>query len=214
MLQGVIFDMDGVLINSEVVYREQFHDFLKSRGIEVEISELNFLAGSCQKVENEYFAKKLNTPIEEVDKLKKAYFKEHPISYKKLKKPYVDEILDYLVSRNIKIGLASSSRKKTIIQVLKECNISKYFNIIVSGEMFLETKPNPEIYNYSAKAMNISKEQLLVIEDSNYGVQAGKAAGIKVAAVLDPVLKFDVKEADYKIASLKDVIKIIEAQER
>lgn len=214
MIKGVIFDMDGVLINSEVVYRDLFHEFLKSKGIEIEISELNFLAGSCNKVENEYFAKKLNTSINEAAEFKKAYFSKCIVNYEKLKKPYVDELLEYLVSKNIKIGLASSSKMKDIKQVLKECKIKKYFDVVVSGEMFLETKPNPEIYNYSVSAMGMKNEDLLVIEDSNYGVQAGKAAGLKVAAVLDSILKFDVAIADYKVNSLKDVIKIIESQER
>lgn len=214
MIKGVIFDMDGVLIDSEIVYRNHFYEFLKNKEIDIEISELNFLAGSCQKVENEYFAKKLNTTIEEADGIKKAYFKELTIDYSRLKKPYVNELLDYLASKNIKIGLASSSKMENIKQVLEECGIKKYFSIIVSGEMFLETKPNPEIYNYSADAMNINKKDLLVVEDSNYGVQAGKAAGLKVAAVLDTVINFDVEVADYKINSLKDVIEIIETQER
>lgn len=214
MIKGVIFDMDGVLINSEVVYRDQFYGFLKSQEIEIEIEELNFLSGSCEKVENEYFAKKLNTSIEEACRLKKIYFKEHPVNYEKLKKPYVDEILEYLVCKNIKIALASSSKMDNITKVLEECKITKYFSIVVSGEMFVETKPNPEIYNYSVNKIDLAREELLVIEDSNYGVQAAKAAGLKVAAVLDPILKFDVEVADYKVASLKDVIKIIEVQER
>lgn len=214
MIKGVIFDMDGVLIDSELVYCKLSYKFLKSNGIEVEISDLYFLAGSCQRAENEYFAKKLNISIKKADEMKKAFFNEYTIDYAKLKKPYVKEILDYLVSKDIKIGLASSSRMENINQVLEECKIKKYFNIIVSGEMFLETKPNPEIYNYSVDAMNMNKKDLLVVEDSNYGVQACKAAGLKVVAILDPVLNFDVEMADYKVNSLKDVIEIIESQER
>ena len=206
--------MDGVLINSEIVYRNHFYEFLKNKEIDLEISELNFLAGSCEKVENEYFAKKLNTSIEKAKKMKKAYFKEIAIDYSKLKKPYVNELLDYLALNNIKIGLASSSKMKNIDQVLDECEIKEYFSVIVSGEIFLETKPNPEIYNYSANAMNMNKGDLLVVEDSNYGVQAAKAAGLKVAAVVDSIINFDVEAADYKIDSLKDIIKVIESQER
>lgn len=214
MIKGVIFDMDGVMVNSELVYCNLSYEFLKSKGIEIEISELYFLAGNCQRAENEYFAKKLNISIKEADEIKRVYFNEHTIDYRKLKKPYVNEILDYLVSKNIKIGLASSSKMNNINQVLEECKIKKYFDIVVSGEMFPETKPNPEIYNYSANAMDIDKKDLLVVEDSNYGVHAGKAAGLKVVAILDSILKFDVALADYKVNSLKDVIEIIESQGR
>jgi HAD superfamily hydrolase (TIGR01509 family) len=214
VIKGVIFDMDGVLIDSEVVFRKHLYDFFINKKSEVEISELNFLAGSCDKVESEYIAKKLNTSIKEANEMKKAYFKEITVDYIKLKKPYVNELLEYLVLKNIKIGLASSSKMENINRVLEECKIKKYFTSVVSGEMFAETKPNPEIYNYSVRAINLNKEDLLVVEDSNYGVQAGKAAGLKVAAILDSIFRFDVEAADYKLKSLKDVIEIIESQKR
>lgn len=98
--------------------------------------------------------------------------------------------------------------------VLEECKIKNYFSILVSGEMFVETKPNPEIYNYTVNSMNLDKDELLVIEDSNYGIEAAKAAGLKVAALIDSTFGFDIELADYKIESLKDVIKIIETYER
>jgi HAD superfamily hydrolase (TIGR01509 family) len=214
MIKGVIFDMDGVLVNSELVYRDHLYGFLKSIDIDVEISELNFLAGSSGKVETDYLTKKLNKTIEEISQLKDTYFKAITIDYEKIKKPFVNELLDYLVSNNIKIGLASSSKMENIKHVLEECKIKDYFNSVVSGEMFLESKPNPEIYNYTVSSMELEKEELLVIEDSNYGVLAGKAAGLKVAAVIDPIFKFDVQSADYKIETLKDVIQIIETYER
>jgi HAD superfamily hydrolase (TIGR01509 family) len=214
MIKGVIFDMDGVLVNSEFVYRGHLYEFLKSLDIEVEISELNFLAGSSGSVEDDYLVKKINKSIEEVKQLRETYFKGITIDYEKIKKPYVNELLDYLVSKKIKIGLASSSKMENIKYVLEDCKIKDYFSVVVSGEMFQESKPNPEIYHYTASAMELDKEELLVIEDSNYGVLAGKAAGLKVAAVIDPIFQFDVTSADYKIETLRDVIEIIETCER
>jgi HAD superfamily hydrolase (TIGR01509 family) len=214
MIKGVIFDMDGVLIDSEVVYRNHLHEFLKNSEVHVEISELNFLAGSSSKVELEYLSKKLNTTIEEADRIRTSYFNGITIKYKEIKKPYVNELLEYLRSNRIKIGLASSSSMENIQSVLDQCQIKDYFSIIVSGEMFKETKPNPEIYNYTVNSMNIDKEEILVIEDSNYGIEAAKAAHLKVAALMDSTFGFDLELADYKMESLKDVIKIIKTYER
>jgi HAD superfamily hydrolase (TIGR01509 family) len=214
MIKGVIFNMDGVLVNSEFVYRDHLYEFLKSNKINVDISELNFLAGSSGSVENDYLVKKINKSIEEVNQLRETYFKGITIDYEEIKKPFVNELLEYLVSKNIKIGLASSSKMENIQYVLEECKIKDYFTVVVSGEMFLESKPNPEIYNFTASSMELDKEDLLVVEDSNYGVQAGKAAGLKVVAVIDPIFQFDVQSADYQIETLKDVIQIIETDVR
>ncbi|MGI8386514.1 HAD family hydrolase [Robertmurraya sp. P23] len=214
MIKGVIFDMDGVLIDSEVVFRKNFHEFLKSNEVFVDISELNFLVGASVKVDTEYLSKKLNISLEEANHKRESYFKEITVEYEKIKKPYVNELLEYLSSKNIKVGLASSSKMENIQYVLEELGIKDYFSILVSGEMFVETKPNPEIYNYTVNSMNLLKEELLVVEDSNYGIEAAKAAGLKVAALIDSTFGFDIDSADFKIESLKDVIKIIEGLER
>ncbi|MEC2224610.1 MULTISPECIES: HAD family hydrolase [Heyndrickxia] len=214
MIEGVIFDMDGVLIDSEVQYRHHFHEFLKTQNIDLEITTLNFIAGASPRMEDEFVAGLLNISVEKAGRLKDAYFREITIDYAQILKPYVHETLAYLASCHKRIGLASSSKMEIIRRVLETCHIVYYFHTIVSGEMFKETKPHPEIYQYTAKEMQVNVEALLAVEDSNYGVQAAKAAGIKVVAVLDPVFRFDVSLADYQVHSLKDVIGIIELEER
>lgn len=214
MIEGVIFDMDGVLIDSEVQYRHHFHEFLKSQNIDLEITALNFIAGASPQMEDEFVAGLLNISAEKAGRLKDAYFREITIDYAQILKSYVHETLAYLASCHKKIGLASSSKMEMIRRVLETCHIDYYFHTVVSGEMFKETKPHPEIYQYTAREMHVNVEALLAVEDSNYGVQAAKAAGIKVAAVLDPVFRFDVSLADYQVHSLKDVIGIIELEER
>lgn len=210
MIQAVIFDMDGVLINSEIEYIKIYRDFYEENGAPTNIEELYFLAGSPHNVEYELICEKLHVNLEEAYRLQRYFFDRYTIDYASIKKEYVSEILAYLKEKNITIALASSSSMENIQTVLKQCEISEYFSLLVSGGMFTKTKPDPEIYEYTVSKLNIPKENILVVEDSNYGIEASKAAGLKTVAVIDPVLQFNNEKADYKIKTLKELEKIIE----
>lgn len=209
MIKAVIFDMDGVLIDSEKEYLKINQLFLKESKVNLPIEELYFLAGSNSKVENAFYSKILNKPIEEVQKLSNAFYKSHPVDYKKIVKPFVYEILKWLKEKGIIIALASSSSLENINFVLKELNITHYFLLIVSGEMFEKSKPNPEIYEYTVSKLGIDKKDIMVVEDSTYGIKAAHCAGLRVSAVIDEVLNFDTSLAQYKIHSLEELVGII-----
>lgn len=210
MIKAIIFDMDGVLVDSEIEYIRIYKQFFEEYGAPLAIEELYFLAGSPHNVEFDLICKRLNVGLDEAYRLQKEFFSRYKIDYSSIKKNYVDEILTYLADLNITISLASSSKMENIKTVLKQCAIESYFSLLVSGEMFEKSKPNPEIYEYTVKQLCVPKEDVLVVEDSNYGIEAAKAAGLKTVALIDPVLNFDNKMADYKIDSLKDIKKILE----
>ena len=212
MIKAIIFDMDGVLVNTEIEYIKQYKTFLEECKVPTQIEELYFLAGSSRKIEHEFLVKKTNYSMDEIIRLKDNYFATHPLNYSKLIKPYVREILEYLKEKNIKVALASSSPMKNILEVLDQCDIRNYFSFITSGEYFQNTKPDPEIYEFTVKELNIDKKEIIVVEDSNYGIEAAKRANLKVVAVLDPILNFDTQLADYKIKSLKELKDIIQGE--
>lgn len=205
--------MDGVLINSEMEYIKLFEQFLAENNVFIEREKLYFLAGSTRQVEDEFLAQLLNVDIKESNQRKHAFYELHPLDYMELRKEYVKEILEYLSSEGFTIALASSSPMDNILEVLNQCEIKEYFSLLVSGEMFKESKPNPEIYEYTVKQLGLSKEEILVVEDSNYGVEAAKRAGLQVAAVYDPILQFNVEQADYKIKTLKELRKLVKCEE-
>lgn len=209
MIKAVIFDMDGVLIDSEKEYLRINQLFLKESKVNLPIEELYFLAGSNAKVENAFYSKVLKKPIEEVQRLSNEFYKKHPVDYKKIVKPYVHDILKWLKEKKIAIGLASSSPLENIKFVLKELEIESYFSFVVSGEMFEKSKPNPEIYEYSVSKLGVDKKNILVVEDSSYGIEAAYKAGLSVVAVIDEVLKFDTTYAQYRIHSLDELVGII-----
>ncbi|MDL2248131.1 HAD-IA family hydrolase [Tyzzerella sp. OttesenSCG-928-J15] len=89
-------------------------------------------------------------------------------------------------------------------------DLAKYFEQIISGDMFKETKPHPEIYLHTAKLLGSEPSNCLVIEDSTYGITAGHNAGMTVAAVIDERFSFDRTLADYQINSLSDIISLLD----
>ena len=175
--------MDGVLINSEVKYQELFMQFFKDRGVFIEKEELLFLVGCSRKTEDEFIASRLDISVERAQDLKNNFFENHKVDYLKIRMPY-DNIMD----------------------VLKQCEIETYFKYIVSGENFKRTKPDPEIYEYTCKQIGVSKDEIWVVEDSEYGIEAAKNAGLKVMGLYNSKLYQDLTDANLIISSLKQIM--------
>lgn len=209
-IKAVIFDMDGVLVDSEITYIRLWQTFLAENGVSVSIADLRFLAGSSREIENQFLSKMLHLSVREVEKKKKDFYQNHPINYKNIQKPFSRQLLSFLKEKEIKIALASSSPMENIEEVLLQCDIYDFFSFLVSGEQFEKTKPDPQIYEYTVQQLGLEKEEILVIEDSEYGITSATSAGLTVIALLDPILQFNVSKATYQIKTLKDAINIIE----
>lgn len=209
-IKAVIFDMDGVLVDSEITYIRLWQTFLAENGVSVSIADLRFLAGSSREIENQFLSKMLHLSVREVEKKKKDFYQKHPINYKNIQKPFSRQLLSFLKEKEIKIALASSSPMENIEEVLLQCDIYDFFSFLISGEQFEKTKPDPQIYEYTVQQLGLEKEEILVIEDSEYGITSATSAGLTVIALLDPILQFNVSKATYQIKTLKDAINIIE----
>lgn len=212
MEKVVIFDMDGVLIDSEPFYYWKLEKFLKLKGFNYSKECLDSLVGESSKKtfailkgENaEFFDSELEYKTEY-----HAYSKRIKNDYQKLKNPNGKELVESLVKLGFRLGLASSSPAANIDQVLRELSIHEYFDVIISGDNFKESKPNPEIYMYVAEQMGVTSSSCFVIEDSYYGITAAKRAGMKVIAMKDDRYGFDQSEADYLISDLLESLNII-----
>ena len=131
------------------------------------------------------------------------------ISYPEIMRPVVPSLLKSLKEQGLKIALASSSRMDNILEVLTSCKIREFFDFVVSGEQFVHSKPDPEIYFHVMKALEVQPEECLIIEDSTYGVTAAHRAGAHVIAVRDDRFCFNQSLADYQINSLEEVLQYI-----
>ena len=108
--------------------------------------------------------------------------------------------------RGIALGLASSSTKSDILKALDSMNIRSYFKVILSGEEFVESKPDPAIYEEAARQICCPKEDILVVEDSEKGIAAGVAAGLTTWAVKDTRFGMDQSQAAGFIHRLSDLL--------
>lgn len=210
--RAVIFDMDGVLVDSEPVYIQSFRDFLNRHGGKADESTLNKIAGASAKRTWELVAQMWHEPISP-EKVRGIYKGEQPeflIPYREIMFPGIEELLGFLKEKGMILAVASSSSQASIQRMLEETGIKSYFSHVVSGEMFRESKPHPEIYLYTLSCLGLPADDCLAVEDSAYGIQAAKNAGLEVAAVKDTRFSYDQSGADIWIERTADLRKLFE----
>ena len=210
--QAVIFDMDGVLIDSEPFYLKNIREFLERYGGHVDESLMKAIAGASRARTWRLVAQmwKEKAEAEEVERIFRAEYGPHHAPYREVMFPEVPELLKRLREKGLTLAIASSSSDESIGNMMRETGISQYFSLTVSGQNFRESKPNPEVYLYTLSRLGLPEEACIVVEDSTYGIQAAKRAGLQVAARRDERFSFDQSEADYIIERTGDIEKILE----
>lgn len=215
-IKAVVFDMDGVIIDSEPVYKGWLQKFLSINGIHVEEEELCKMAGISSQDYRKTLEKwwiragKKTSMGEDIYEVFNSFCEDYPFSAREIMNPQLMEVVGSLKMKGYKIAVASSSSLKEIKKVLDEIGLGTWFDVIVSGADLKESKPNPEIYIRTLEALDIMPGECLAVEDSTYGIQAARAAGVLVAALCDERFGFDQSGADFLIGCLKEILNIIQ----
>lgn len=189
MLKGIIFDMDGVLINSEPFHYQVWKEALKKRGINLDYEIYKPCIGSTvqvlMQILHEHYGvdEKDDSLLLEVKNLKQEMIEKQ--GYPPLI-PYVKDMLERFHEAGYQMAVASSSPQEYIENVTSYWGISPYFQVLVSGEHVEHPKPAPDIFLKTADILGLLPEECLVIEDSENGCRAAKAAGMTCMAYYNP----------------------------
>lgn len=213
--RAVIFDMDGVIVDSEYAYAKEERAFLDAFGIEVSDEEIAQTVGCSRETFNQTVAQWWErggygtfTPDEAIARFNE-WGKSYVYDYRALMNPGVPETLDALRARGLRLALASSSPMDNIREVLQACGIEDEFEVIVSGEQFHESKPNPEIYLHTCEVLGLDPGVCCCVEDSPYGIEAGKRAGLTVFAKRENRFPFSQDKADVIIDTVPGILEVI-----
>lgn len=216
MIKAVIFDMDGVIIDSEMVYLEQMWEFGKTRNPQMKLEELYPMVGASKADAWSVLARAMGqgqTWEEARADLKAHVDLYRDVDYRKIFRPEIRQILAELKKKGYKLAVASSTQLPLVERVMRENGIIDQFEILVSGNQFEKSKPDPEIYLYTAAKLGVKPEECLAVEDSTFGVLAGHRAGMTVAALKDDRFQFDQSPADYRMDRLTEVLEILKRME-
>ena len=181
MIQTVIFDMDGVIVDTEPVHHYAYNQHFKQLNIEVTPEMYATFTGNSTK--NTYEKLKSHFDITEsvpvLVEAKRNLFNDAFDSKEDLCLiDGVEDLIKELHHNGMQLVLASSSANVTIDRVFRRFGLHQYFTHLVSGEDFPNSKPHPAIFEHAAKLSQTSVENCIVIEDSTNGILAAKAAGI------------------------------------
>lgn len=184
-MKAVVFDMDGVIIDSEYSYFEATRRVLKEEGIEkFEMEDFIDSIGKTDHAAWSVLVEKYNlqTPMQEMIDRMKEYQK------KVVKRDGflpIDGVKDYIRSlseQGFKLAVASSSPKDTIERVTSSLGIQQYFDALVSGEEVEKSKPAPDVYLEAARQLDVDPKECIAIEDAYNGLLAAKDAGMYAVA--------------------------------
>lgn len=212
-IDTVIFDMDGVLIDSEPLWKAAEIKVFETIGIDfIKVGGEKTVGLRIDEVIDYWYEKypwENKTKAQVVDEIMLEMVNGIQANGEPMKG--VIEILEFFKSKGMKIGLASSSYQVLIDTSLEKLGIAHYFDVTLSAQNCTYGKPHPEVYIETAKLLKSEPQNCLVIEDSLNGVIAGKAAKMNVVAVPDGThtVTEQLKVADLRVDNLKELLQVL-----
>lgn len=206
-MNAVIFDMDGVIVDSERFWQQAEKEVFTSVGVEVTDALCEITKRMTTNEVTQFWYERSpwgNKRFEEVENM----VIDRVIELIELENCIISGVvatIKELKLRGFKLGLATNSPYRIIPRVLKKTKLTDYFTIISSAEFEKNGKPEADVYLRTLDRLSEKAENCIVIEDSNSGIIAAKKAGIKVIAYTDNDKNLITENVDYKIPSFENI---------
>ncbi len=188
-MKAVVFDMDGVLFDTEIVCMKAWMAVAERRGLsgmeEIFNQVIGLNANDSRLIVLKAYGEDFDYPgfRQEAAEFFQKDIRENGLPVK----PGVPEILEWLKGSGYKVGLASSTRSESVLSHLKQAEMEDYFSVVVTGDMIEHSKPRPDIYLLACSRLGVEPEQDYAIEDSPNGVRSAHAAGMWTIMVPDMI---------------------------
>ncbi len=208
MLKAVLFDCDGVLLDSESIYLSCVSQYLETLGRRAAIDQLAYLVGAdihtiTDQMKRDFDLEGYDTEelvLGQRELFNKRFYKEELIPMEGL-----TDFLKRLKAEGILTAVVSSSAQDYVEYVLDQLKIREYFDLYIGREAAGRSKPAPDLYLEALKRLGISGKEALVLEDSGNGIKAGLAAGCHVAAYKGALVKQDTSGAAWTVAHYREL---------
>ena len=199
---AVVFDMDGVIFDSERATMNCWLELARKYGIEgmekPYFASTGTTAGKTKEIMLDAYGP--DFPYDDYAREASKMYHEKYDGGRLPMKSGVKEILEFLKKNGKKISLASSTRRQTVVNQLRDANILDYFDEIVTGDMVSKSKPEPDIFLLACEKTGIAPEKAYAIEDSYNGIRAAYRGGLK------PIMVPDLLPADDEMKELSEAV--------
>ena len=209
MIKAIIFDMDGLMIDSERVTFECYQERLKDMNLTMDEEFYKTLLGKPIKGIYQRFYDvygndfPIENVIQDIHQLMAERFETEGVPVKK----GLVELLHYLKDNNYKTIVATSSNRDRVDKILAQAKITEFFDDSICGDEVTKGKPNPEVFLKSCQKLGVNVDEAIVLEDSEAGIQASYDANIKVICI--PDMKYPEKQYEEKTFKiLKDLTEV------
>jgi beta-phosphoglucomutase len=178
--RAVAFDMDGVLVDSEGAWVDCVDEFLSGFGARLSEQDRREAVGCSYEHMVATICRIVGGDPAEMEAQLDAYLQHSHFAYTDLLIPGAQELLRDLHRAKVPVAISSSSLEYEVDAMLDQTGLRDFVDLVVNADMVKAAKPSPDIYERTVELLGVPREQVVVVEDSAYGVQAAEAAGVTV----------------------------------